>query len=35
MKKILNNIKNFFKTDVKIINSYFLAVTILVILVSV
>ena len=35
MKKILNNLKKFFKTDVKIINSYFLAVTILVILVSV
>lgn len=32
MKKILNNLKKFFKTDVKIINSYFLAVTLLLIL---
>ena len=35
MKNILNNLKKFFKTDIKVINSYFLAVTILVILVSV
>ena len=35
MKNVLNNLKKFFKTDIKVINSYFLAVTILVILVSV
>ena len=35
MIKKLNKIKNFFKSDVKIINSNFLADTILVILVSV
>ena len=35
MKNILNNLKKFFKTDIKVINSYFLAITILVILVSV
>ena len=35
MKNILNNLKKFFKTDIKVINSYFLVVTILVILVSV
>ena len=35
MKNVLNNLKKFFKTDIKVINSYFLAITILVILVSV
>ena len=35
MKNILNNLKKFFKTDIKVLNSYFLVATILVILVSV
>ena len=35
MKNVLNNLKKFFKTDIKVINSYFLFAIILIILISV